>query len=87
VQFIRVEFSVFAQSRERAEEIGNQVRDLVLPPAGAPAWRAILISGGWKDRSRYPAGGDVIELDADEKAARGNDVWACRRPITWTISR
>ncbi len=87
VQFVRVEFSVWATGRAIAESIGNAVRDAVLPPAGADPWVPLALLGGWSERNRQPAGGDSIAIDPETRAAYGKDVWACRRTIIWTIAR
>lgn len=87
VQIIRIEFAAMTKTRDSAETIGNLIRDLIIPRTGDAPWVPLLIAGGWQDVNRQPAGGDVIELDMDEKAARGNDVWSCKRPINWTVAR
>lgn len=87
IQFIRIEFATFAPTRSVVETIGNAIRDLILPTDDFPAWAPLAIAGGWSDTNRQPAGGDSIEIDAEERAALGVDVWCCRRPITWTIAR
>lgn len=86
IQFHRIECSVWATGRAQAESLGNQARDLILPPGDNPTWLPLAIIG-WSDINRQPAGGDAIEVDPETRAAGGKDVWCCRRPITWTLSR
>lgn len=80
-------FSVFASTRSVAESLGNQIRHSILPPNDAPTWSALAIEGGWRDVNRQPAGGEAVEIDPETRAAFGVDVWVCRKPISWTISR
>jgi hypothetical protein len=89
VATVRVECAVYAASAAEAETIGDLVRDAILPPGPGLArqWVPLPLATGWVDVNRQPAGGDSIEVDPEQRAAFGRDVWTCRRPISWTISR